>query len=138
MYQVNQTVYHIDRYTDTIIKCRITAIEPYDKQPDQQVLTLKDMVIMSDNNTESYRLPGTRQAFSSHVYPSFAEALLAKQQNTKNLEETYRNEIQTMQDLLQFPIKHCIAAAEEYTDLTARKIYIERCEALTGIKPDIL
>ena len=137
MYQLNQTVYHIDRYTDTIIRCRITAIKPY-AVPDQQILTLKDMMMMSDSNTESYRIPGTQQTLSSHVYPSFEAALLAKQQTTKNLEETYRNEIQTLQDLLQFPLKHCIAQAEEYTNQIARDIYIERCEALTGIKPDIL
>lgn len=138
MYQLNQTVYYIDRYTDAIIKCRITAIKPYDKQPDQQVLTLKNMMMMSDSNTESYRIPGTRQTLTSHVYPSFEAALLSKKQNTKNLEETYRNEIQTLQDLLQFPLRHCIAPAEEYTNQIARDIYIERCEALTGIKPDIL
>lgn len=137
MYQLNQTVYHIDRYTDAIIRCRITAIKPY-TVPDQQILTLKDMMMMSDNNTESYRIPGTRQTLTSHVYPSFEAALLAKQQNAKNLEETYRNEIQTLQDLLQFPLRHCIAPAEEYTNQIARDIYIERCEALTGIKPDIL
>lgn len=137
MYQLNQTVYHIDRYTDTIIRCRITAIKPY-AVPDQQILTLNDMMMMSDSNTESYRIPGTRQTLTSHVYPSFKAALLAKQQNTKNLKETYRNEIQTLQDLLQFPLRHCIAPAEEYTDQIARDIYIERCEALTGIKPNIL
>ena len=138
MYRLNQTVYYIDRYTNTIIRCRITAIEPYDKQPDQQVLTLKDMIMMSDINTESYHIPGTRQTLTSYIYPSFEAALLSKKQNTKNLEETYRNEIQTLQDLLQFPLRHCIAPAEEYTDQIARDIYIERCEALTGIKPKIL
>lgn len=137
MYQLNQTVYHIDRYTDTIIRCRITAIKPY-AVPDQQILTLKDMMMMSDSNTESYRIPGTRQTLTSHVYPSFEAALLAKQQTAKKLEETYRNEIQTLQDLLQFPLQHCIAPAEEYTNQIARDIYIERCEALTGIKPNIL
>lgn len=138
MYQVNQTVYHIDRYTDTIIRCRITAIKPHDKHPDQQILTLKDMMMMSDSNTESYRIPGTQQTLTSHVYPSFEAALLSKKQTAKKLEETYRNEIQTLQDLLQFPLRHCIAPAEEYTNQIARDIYIERCEALTGIKPDIL
>ena len=137
MYQLNQTVYYIDRYTDTIIRCRITAIKPY-AVPDQQILTLKDMMMMSDSNTESYRIPGTQQTLTSHVYPSFEAALLSKKQNTKNLEETYRNEIQTLQDLLQFPLRHCIAPAEEYTNQIARDIYIERCEELTGIKPNIL
>ncbi len=47
--------------------------------------------------------------------------------------EQYKKEIKTLKDLLEFPLTHCLACGDEYTDYDAQRAYRIRANELTGI-----
>ena len=124
--KVGDTVYRYEDWSKSIIKGSVKEI-------------YKDHVIVRDESTVSEKgeeichCPGEIYCWEDQLYTS-ADAVYEQQlKNQQDKINKYCNQIKTVEDLVEFPIDHCLIG-EEYTDYEARQAYVNRTYELLGIK----
>lgn len=76
---------------------------------------------------------GTFEVVEHRVFATKEDALKAYYRLSAKRVEQYKKEIKTLKDLLEFPLTHCLACGNEYTDYDAQRAYRIRVAELTGI-----
>ena len=67
------------------------------------------------------------------IFKTREEAIKSYQKHSEEIKEKYKSEITSLEDLLRFPLDHCLNG-EEYTDYEARQAYTEKINELTKFK----
>jgi len=117
----NEIVYVNSTY-NIAEKCKITKFVQKESSVNKSVYALKSL----DNL-------GSFAAIEECIFKTKEDALKAYKESSNKLIEKYKNEIKTLEDLIKFPLSHCIACAEEYTEEEAREAYEIRAKELIGI-----
>lgn len=76
---------------------------------------------------------GTFGATENCIFAIEKDAHEAYEKSFADLVEQYKDKIKTLKDLLEFPLSHCLACGEEYTEYEAQKAYRIRANELTGL-----
>lgn len=76
---------------------------------------------------------GTFGATEDCLFATKEEAHKASVKKSSELVARYKAEIRNLDDLLHFPLNHCLSNGEEYTDYEAKRAYCIRANELTGV-----
>lgn len=127
MFNIGEKAYFIENWTDNIIGGEITETgmtKPTDKHPSQPYLRI--------------RIEGShydiRNQLTSKCYPTTEAAKQAQKDKSDNLKNEYRNQIQTVDDLIRFMYNNNVHQCEEYTNWEARAVVREKAKELCGIE----
>ncbi len=120
----NEIVYVNSTY-NIAEKCKITKFVQKESRVNKPVYALHSL----DNL-------GSFAATEECIFKTKEDALKAYKESSNKLIEKYKNEIKTLEDLIKFPLSHCIACGEEYTEEEAREAYKIRAKEITGIDID--
>ena len=71
---------------------------------------------------------GSNNVLFTHAFLTKEDLQEFKKQKEETLKENYRNQINSINDLVKFMYTHCVAAAEEYTDWDARTVVEEKAK----------
>ena len=123
MYKIGDVVYvyyEVSSMTRVIKKAEVIDVD-YEKQIAR--------ISFNRSGSENCTVPVAR------LYPSFTEIFSAKeaqvaiQQKQNDQVAKYKNQIKTVDDLINFPLTHCFMG-EEYTDDEVVRAYKERANEL--------
>lgn len=117
----NEIVYVNSTY-NIAEKCNITKLLQKESKINKAVYALHSL----DNL-------GSFAATEECIFKTKEDALKAYKESSNKLIEKYKNEIKTLEDLIKFPLSHCIACGEEYTEEEAREAYEIRAKEIIGI-----
>lgn len=125
--KIGDIVYKEEHWSGEIFSAQVVNFLPGD------IVALKglDFVDRKGNRTSSFG--GSMGSSAEYLYRTAAAAYDAKLARYNKQIEDYKNEIQTLEDLLKFPLVHPFGA-EEYRDDAAIKAYCVRCKELQGIE----
>lgn len=117
---IGDIIYGIDQRTDRIFKGKVTKVYQNEKT-----------INVADFDYIGYAFcdepcRGSNTYALEHLYTSADEAYDAVNQERNNRINSYKAEITDITSLVRFALNHCVAYAEEYTDLEARTAFIER------------
>ena len=76
---------------------------------------------------------GTFTVLEDYIFATKEDAHKANIEASANIVRQYKAEIKTLKDLLEFPLTHCLACGEDYTDYEAQRAYRIRANELTGL-----
>lgn len=140
---IGDIVYYYEHWSDSIVKAKIENIyqtELYAKQFNtntktkiaEDVAKLKNICMVDYDGEKTYDFPGSCDRRIVELYTSAKSAYdnYYKEQNKKI--KKYCSEINTIEDLVKFPINHCLNG-EEYTDNEAYQAYKIKVKELFGI-----
>lgn len=113
--RIGQYVYVIEPYTELIHRYKVTGFRT---DP-----TVGEYVMLHGAEKDAVNTTGK---LLSKVYPTYRAAEAAQKAKDEELCNKYREQIQTIGDLIQFMYDNTVSCAEEYTDWTARKIAKEK------------
>lgn len=119
-------VYFYEIWSDAVVKGRVAEIS-------ELGVKVKCLCCVDENGEQVCEQYGITSYAKEKLFFSAQEAYDAhtKQSHDKLCE--YCKEIETVADLIQFPLKHCLNG-EEYTDQIARQAYEIRAKDLLGIE----
>ena len=124
MLLIGSTCYTKDNFSGNFIQGVITMIV------DGHCI-IECQSVVSRNGAEVFSFHGTSGARIEKVFATIGEAVAhADQESAKNI-ENYLHEMQTVKDLLRFPLDHCLGG-EEYIDQDAVEAYKLRILSLFG------
>jgi hypothetical protein len=105
-------------------QCRILFV--------QKVFETKELVyaLRSLNNF------GTFTAAEECIFKTKEDAIKSYEESTNKLVKKYKEEIRTLEDLVKFPLSHCIYGGGKYMDKGAREVYKIKAKEITGIDID--
>lgn len=118
----NNTTVYVNSTYNTAEKCEVVGYVEYESSTGQSVYKLHS----ADNH-------GTFCATEDCIFATKEDACKAYEEASAELVERYKSEIRTLRDLLEFPLSHCLACGEEYTEYEAQKAYRIRANELTGL-----
>lgn len=123
--KVGDIVYFYETWSDAVIKGRVTNISELGTE-------VNCSCCVDEKGEEVCEQYGRTLRTKEELFFSAQEAYdtHAKQSHDKLCE--YCKEIETVTDLIRFPLKHCLKG-EEYTDQIARQAYEIRTKDLLGI-----
>ncbi len=119
----NEIVYVNSTY-NIAEKCKITKFLQKDSRTNKSVYALHSL----DNL-------GSFASVEECIFKTKEDALKAYEESFNKLVEKYKNEIRTLEDLIEFPLSHCFCG-EEYTEEEAMEAYKIRAKEITGIDID--
>lgn len=126
---IHDKIYYVSRSGEQVLKATIADI-------DGDILTLTENYIVDTNGVPVLKIPGSFNAVGTdHLYPSADKAFLAMKEQSEKRIQHFCEEIKTIQDLIQFPLNHCIGHGEEYTDYDAQTAYKKRAADFGYIIP---
>jgi uncharacterized protein YukE len=91
------------------------------------------MYYVNPNGEKTIGFPGKTAGMIDRIYATAAEAYEAKYERYNSKVKEYCDSIHTLEDLLNFPVKHPFGS-EEYTDDAAMEAYKIRCKELQNIE----
>lgn len=140
---IGDIVYYYEHWSDSIVKAKIENIyqaELYAKQFNtdtktkiaEDVAKLENICMVDYDGEKTYSFPGSCDRRIVELYTSAKSAYdnYYKEQNKKI--KKYCSEINTIEDLVKFPINHCLNG-EEYTDNEAYQAYKIKVKEFVGI-----
>lgn len=122
--KLNDTVFFIEHWTGNVIKGTVTEIL-------EDGVRIDCDVHVDEAGNDIDTAYGTSGARFDKIYASAKDAYTAKKQDFDKKTSEYCDKIRTVQDLVQFPLEHCLCG-EEYTDYPAIAAYRRRAKELTG------
>ena len=124
-YNVGDTVYFVENWTNNVIQGKISKIH------NGGVSVTCQYIVDTEGNFIDKSF-GTSGARFEDLYATAQEAFDGK--NRKHLEwiSKYCDEITDIESLLKFALNHCLNG-EEYTDYAARAMYAEKAKELLDI-----
>lgn len=120
----NEIVYVNSTY-NIAEKCKITKFVQKESRVNKPVYALQSL-----DNLSSFA------ATEECIFKTKEDAIKSYEESANKLIEKYRNEIKTLEDLIKFPLSHCIACGEEYTEEEANEAYKIRAKEIIGIEID--
>lgn len=132
-------IYYYEHWSDNIIKAEIekTGLYARDFSDDAQlnVVAVKMLCAVDYTGEELCKVPGSCCKKVSDLYESPQSAYDAYQIEQHTIIKEYCNEINSLEELLRFPLEHCLYG-EEYTDNAACRAYKIKAKELAGIDLD--
>jgi hypothetical protein len=119
-------VYYAQTWTGFIVKAIVTEIV------DGGVYA-KELYTVDKEGNQVDRCVGSSGAAWDNLYATAAEAYDAQAAENKAAYDKYCSEIKSVEDLVRFPLEHCING-DEYTDWQAVNAYKIRAKELVGIE----
>lgn len=113
--KIGQQVYIIETYTDFIHRYKVMGFKTDPKYGEYVSL-----------NGDEKDCVGTIGRPFDKVYPTKEAAQAALQAKDEEIRNQYRDEIKSVQDLIQFMYDYTVSCAEEYTDWNARNVAKEK------------
>lgn len=123
-------VYYYEHWSKSIIKARILKI--YEIK-DILVAKIESICFVSYDNQIIDNAYGVSDRPVLELFNSAKETYDFYYGKQKERIEEYSKEICTIEDLIDFPLKHCLFG-EEYTDDAARQAYINMAKELLKIE----
>ena len=119
----NEIVYVNTTY-NTAEQCRILFV--------QKVFETNELVyaLRSLNNFVTFT------AAEECIFKTKEDAVKSYEESTSKLVKKYKDEIKTLEDLVKFPLSHCIYGGGKYMDKGAREAYKIKAKEITGIDID--
>lgn len=114
-FNVGDTVYVNTNYL-LAAKAEVTEISKLDEEQTYYKVHLTDIL-------------GSMHCTDKIMYKTEALALEAKKKEDDVFYAKYMKEMETMEGVVKFPLKHCLVG-EEYTDFVARRAYEDKLKSL--------
>lgn len=125
--EAGDIVYYYEYWSDSIIKAKVVEMGEYNvKVSSIGVVTYDDQLFVKFSEVSTRRID---RLFSS---PKEAYDIYYREQNRRV--ESYCKQICTVEDLINFPLNHCISNDKEYVNKEARHAYINMAKELLGIE----
>jgi len=121
---VGKFVYYYDYSSDCVIKARILKIY------DISVKVEKMFYHSKDDDVTPFFIYIEGDVYIQNLYSSPKEAWKAYEERQEEEIQEYCDSIETIEDLVNFPLQHCIDETDEHCDQNARKAYIIRVDEL--------
>ncbi len=123
--KVGHIVYSEMSWSHNIIRAKVTEIRPEGVMFDLQCT-------VNENGQSIDREYGSAGATWDNLYPTAKAAYEGRKAKNDAQVAKFCKEIATIEDLVKFPLTHCING-EEYTDWQAVKAYKIRAKELLGV-----
>ena len=127
--KVRDIAYYYEHWSDSIVKCEIVSIKEIDGKEFAEVKDIGTVDMEDEIICNTY---GTSTRLASILYPTVESAYKAYYDKNEELKQKYLEEITDVQDLIRFPLDHCLNG-DEYTDYVAVAAYKEKARELLGI-----
>ena len=128
-FKVGDKAYFEESWTERIIGGKVIEVgmtKATEKNPSQQFVKIR----IEDSRE-------TRNQLSEKCYPSHEAALAAQKAENERICDEYREQIQTVEDLVKFMYDENVCnGAVEYTDWNARQIAREKAKELLNLELD--
>ena len=140
---IGDIIYYYEHWSNSIVKAKIENIYQtglYAKRFDmdtktkitEDVAKLKTICTVDYDGEEIYSFPGSCDRRITELYTSSESAYDAYCIEQNKRIKKYCSEINTIEDLVKFPINHCLNG-EEYTNNEAYQAYKIKVKELVGI-----
>ena len=140
---IGDIVYYYEHWSDSLVKAKIENIYQTElcvKQSDtdsktkitEDVAKLKNICTVDYDGEKMYSFPGSCNRRIAELYTSAESAYNAYCIEQDKKIKKYCNEINTIEDLVKFPVNHCLNG-EEYTNNEAYQAYKIKVKELVGI-----
>lgn len=123
--KIGTKIYTREYWSQRIVKAKVTNIY---EEKGQKYVSLQGLYDC-DEDTD---MIGSFGALLDNIYLTKEEAIQAMLENSRKNILKYKEEMKTIDDIINFCLENCIIG-EEYTDYDARNAVIERAKEL-GIK----
>lgn len=124
--KLHDKIYYEDTWANDIIEAEIVAIGI-------KTVEIHDLWHINKNGKRNEKSYGVRQLLIDDVYTSYEEAYNARNEKASKAVKAYCDAINSVEDLVRFPLQHCLNG-EEYTDYNALKAYKIRAHELLGVE----
>ena len=137
---IGDIVYYFEHWSNSLVKAKIENIYQtglYAKHSDadsniiEDVAALKTICTVDYDGEEMCSFPDSCNRRVAELYASVESAHHAHCIEQHKHIKKYCNEIHTMEDLVRFPLRHCLNG-EEYTDNEAYEAYKMKVKELVG------
>lgn len=138
---IGDIVYYYEHWSDSLVKAKIESIYQTglyakhfgtDSKITEDVAKLKTICTVDYDGEEMYSFPGSCDRRMVELYTSVESAYDAYCIEQSKKIKKYCSEINTIEDLIRFPINHCLNG-EEYTNNEAYQAYKIKAKELAGI-----
>ena len=124
---VGDIVYYYEYWSDSIIKAKVVEMGEYNvKVSSIGVVTYDDQLFVKFSEVSTRRI--------DRLFPSAKEAYNIYYKEQNKCVEGYCKQICTVEDLINFPLNHCISNNKGYANKEARHAYINMAKELLGIE----
>ena len=123
--KIGSNVYAYERWSNSILRAEVIKI--YDDSCELRFMNIVDRY----GNDRGDMFGVSRRVFDQ-VWHTAKEAWAAIDKEHDNAVIRYSQNMETVEDLLKFPLLHCLCG-EEYTDYAAIDAYKKRCSELLDI-----
>lgn len=124
---VGDIVYRYEHWADIIEKVKVI-------EDREDVVKIKSICAVSYDGESITNTYGELYEITDDLFYSSKEAYDAYCAKHGKRIKNYCEQIHTVEDLINFPLKHCIGNGEKYTDHEARHAYIDMAKKLLGIR----
>ena len=127
---IGDIVYYYEHWSKSIIKARILKI--YEIK-DILAAKIESICFVSYDNKIVDNAYGVSDRQVSELFSSAKEAYDFYYEKQKERIKEYSKEICTIEDLIKYPLTHCLFG-EEYTDDAARQAYVNMAKELLEVE----
>ena len=118
-YKIGDVVY-VNSFWNVAERCKIVSDKERKKNGDEAYSVC------------SLKMGGSFGASVDNIFSTKEDALAAYKRKSEEIVAKYKKEIKNLNDLLEFPLNHCLNGSE-YTDDDAIQAYKAKALELTGI-----
>ena len=118
-YKIGDVVY-VNGFWEVAERCKITSDKDRKKNGDEAY------------SVDSLEMGGSFGASVDNIFSTKEDAIAAYKRKSEENVAKYKKEIKNLNDLLEFPLNHCLNGSE-YTDYDAIQAYKTKAFELTGI-----
>lgn len=116
--KVGDIVYSVESWTERVVKARVTEIM-------NDCVRFQALCFVDRNGNFSDTFLGSAGAAWDNLYATALDAYTDRDTKNAAQVQAYCDEIETIADLVRFPLDHCLTG-DEYTDYNALKAYKQR------------
>lgn len=127
MYKPNDTIFVYESWTDNIYKATVNKVDE-----EKQIVDIFYENLVDRDGNELTFFNGMASYPFDRVYDTVQDAYAYKDNMHTEQVNKYLEEIQTKEDLINFPLTHCLCG-NEYTDYDAVEAYKIKVRALLRI-----
>ena len=124
-FKTAKLVYFYDKMLDLVLSGLMAAI---DNTYDEECFLILDVRTMTGN------FMGSRTVRVSELFDTFDECVAKKNSDNAKIIDDYKNQINSVEDLVRFLYKHPCNAAEEYNDWHAAEAAKQKALELLNIE----
>lgn len=132
-FAIGQNVYVYESWSGNIIKAKVKG----SRDPDTDIYNIDFIEIVNRAGQTVDTFGGTSCREAKDIWNTAEEAFAELDRRSERITECYIKSIKTVEDLILFPLQHCICGGE-YEDFEAEMAYKIRAKELLGIDVDEL